>query len=34
VVLTRIASAAATTAQGPKAGPPVAVSKRIDAAHE
>jgi hypothetical protein len=34
VMLTRIASAAATTAQGPKAGPPVAVSKRIDAAHE
>jgi hypothetical protein len=34
VMFTRMASAAATAAQGPKASPPVAVSKRIDAAHE
>jgi hypothetical protein len=34
VMFTRIASAAATAAPGPKASPPVAVSKRIDAAHE
>ena len=34
VMYARIASEAATGAQGPKAGPPVAVSKRIDAAHE
>jgi hypothetical protein len=33
-MFTRIASEAATTAPGPKAGQPVAVSKRIDAAHE
>jgi len=34
VMFTRLASEAATAAQGPKASPPVAVSKRIDAAHE
>jgi hypothetical protein len=34
VMFTRIASEAAIAAQGPKATPPVAVSKRIDAAHE
>jgi len=34
VMYARIASEAATAAQGPKASPPVAVSKRIDAAHE
>lgn len=34
VMFTRIAGEATTTAPGPKAGPPVAVSRRIDAAHE
>jgi hypothetical protein len=34
VMFTQIASEAVTAAQGPKASPPVAVSKRIDAAHE
>ena len=34
VMFTRIASEAATAAQGLKASPPVAVSKRNDAAHE
>lgn len=34
VMFTRLASEAPTAAQGPKASPPVAVSKRNDAAHE
>ena len=34
VMYARIAGEAATAAQGPKASPPIAVSKRIDAAHE
>ena len=34
VMYAQIASGPAATAQGPKASPPGAVSKRIDAAHE